>query len=202
MTENAKPEIVLVGGGGHCRAVIDVIEQEGIYRIAGIIDKELDTGYKILGNYRVIGRDEQLEEMRKRYDHALVTVGQIESPNIRIKLYTLLEKLDYTMPVIISPRAYVSEHADIGAGSVVMHDALINAGASVGKNCIVNTKSLIEHDAVVEDHCHISTAAVINGGAVVKKGTFFGSGAVSREYVETAEFDFIKATTVFKGCQK
>jgi len=202
MTENAKPEIVLVGGGGHCRAVIDVIEQEGKYQIAGIVDKELETGCKILGNYRVIGRDEQLEKLRKRYDHALVTVGQIESPQIRIKLYALLLELDFTMPVIISPRAYVSEYADIGAGSVVMHDAIINAGASVGKNCIVNTKSLIEHDAVVEDHCHISTATVINGGAVVKKGTFFGSGAVSKEYVETAEFDFIKASTVFKGYRK
>ncbi len=35
-----------MGGGGHCKSCIDVIEQEGKYKIAGIVDaKESDTIY-------------------------------------------------------------------------------------------------------------------------------------------------------------
>ena len=33
-----KEKIVLIGGGGHCHSVIDVIEQENKYEIIGIID--------------------------------------------------------------------------------------------------------------------------------------------------------------------
>ena len=33
-----KEKLVLIGGGGHCRACIDVIERENKYQIAGIVD--------------------------------------------------------------------------------------------------------------------------------------------------------------------
>jgi hypothetical protein len=31
--------IFLIGGGRHCKSCIDVIEQEGLFDIAGILDK-------------------------------------------------------------------------------------------------------------------------------------------------------------------
>ena len=34
-----KFELLLIGAGGHCRSCIDVIEQEGRFRIAGVVDK-------------------------------------------------------------------------------------------------------------------------------------------------------------------
>jgi len=190
--DQPKKRIILVGGGGHCKAVIDVIEQTGIYEIAGIVDNGLDLGYKVLG-YEVIGKDEDLTALRKVYEYAIVTVGQIKSPKIRIKLFELLKSLDFKLPSIVSPRAYVSKYAKLGDGTVVMHDALINAGAKVGQNCIVNTKALIEHDATIENHCHISTGAIVNGGTVVRKNSFFGSNAMAKEYIE------IKANSVIGG---
>jgi hypothetical protein len=43
-----KPKIILVGGGGHCHSCIDVIEQEGKFEIAGIVDA-IKGGEKVLG---------------------------------------------------------------------------------------------------------------------------------------------------------
>lgn len=180
-------KILLVGGGGHCKSVIDVIEQEGKYAIAGIIDKKELIGQDILG-YKVIACDDDLEVLRETYDYALVTVGQIRSNAIRIKLFNILKALDFNIPTVVSPLAYVSKHAELDEGTVIMHHALVNAHAKVGKNCIINTKALIEHDAIIETHCHISTATVINGGVHVKANSFVGSNSTSKEYIEIGGF--------------
>jgi len=192
------PKIILVGGGGHCRAVIDVIEQEGIYDIAGIIDQPQKKGKNVLG-YSVIGSDDEIPHLAKDGYYFIVTVGHIKSPKIRIEIFKQIEQHTDKIATIVSPLAYVSSHAKIAKGTVIMHHVLVNAGASIGKNCIINTKALVEHDAVVENHCHISTGAIINGGTIVKEGTFFGSNAASKEYVKTNEIDFIKAGDIFKG---
>lgn len=188
-------EIILVGGGGHCRSVIDVIEQEGKYKIVGIVDKNELVGQEVFG-YEILGSDEDLKDLREKYKNAFVTIGQIKSVEKRLKIFGILKELDYTLPVIISPLSYVSKRSKIEAGTIVMHHALVNAGASIGENCIINTKALIEHDAIIENHCHISTSAVINGGVHVKEGTFFGSNATSKECVDAS--GFVKAGSVVR----
>jgi len=182
-----KPEILLVGGGGHCKSVIDVIEQENIYQIAGIIDKKELIGSKVLG-YEVIGCDDDLKDLRKKILYAIVTVGQIKSNKTRVKLFNILKELGFHMPSIISPLAYVSKHAFVDEGTIIMHHALVNSDAKIGKNCIINSKALVEHDSVVGDNCHISTGAIVNGGVKVQENTFFGSNATSKEYININGF--------------
>ncbi len=191
-------KLILLGGGGHCKACIEVIEQEDKYKITGILDSEELIGQKILG-YEIIGTDAEISRLVQEKHAFLITVGQIKTSAVRKKLFSLLHENRAQVATVVSPRAYVSKYADIGEGTIIMHDALVNAAASIGENCIINTKALIEHDAVIEDFCHISTSSVINGGVLVKEGSFFGSNAVSKEYVETDNDAFIKAGTVFKG---
>jgi len=190
-----KEKIVLIGGGGHCRSVIDVIEQTNKYEIIGIVDKKELYGNDVLG-YKIIACDEDLEALFETCQNAVITVGQIKSNHIRVKLFDKLKKIGFQLPVIISPLAYVSKHSLIDEGTIVMHHALINVNAKIGKNCIINTKALIEHDCVVENHCHISTASVLNGGVVVRANSFFGSNATSKQGVEIE--GFIKAGSLAK----
>ena len=181
-----KEKIILIGGGGHCKSCVDVIEQEGKYRIADIVDLPEKLHQKVLG-YEIIAADDDLPQLVNKYENSLITLGQIKSPEKRIRIFQTLKELGAKLPVIISPLAYVSKHAEIGDGTIIMHYALINAGAKIGSNCIINTKALIEHDAVIGDHCHIATGAIINGGVRVGSGTFFGSNAVCKEYIEIRE---------------
>ena len=83
-------EIILVGGGGHCKACIDVIELKGIHRIAGIVDVTEKLNRKILG-YRVIATDDDIPRLAKEYRYFLVTVGQIKSPERRIRIFKKLK---------------------------------------------------------------------------------------------------------------
>ncbi|MCG3679276.1 NeuD/PglB/VioB family sugar acetyltransferase [Aliarcobacter butzleri] len=190
-----KEKIVLIGGGGHCHSVIDVIEQEKKYEIIGIVDTKENIGKKVL-NYEIIACDDDLETIFLSSKNAFITVGQIESNKIRVKIYNKLKEIGFNLPVIISPLAYVSNHSSIEEGTIIMHHALINANTKIGKNCIINTKALIEHDCVIGDNCHISTASVLNGGVRVKENSFFGSNATSKQSIEID--GFIKAGSLAK----
>lgn len=183
-------KIVLVGGGGHCASCIDVIEQEGRFQVAGIIDLTNKVGETQLG-YPIIGDDSDLPQLTETYSHFLITLGQIETPQRRIAIYEQLQQLGAQLPTVVSPRAYISRHANVGPGTIVMHNALINAGANIGVNCIVNSCCLIEHDAEIGNHCHISTNSTINGGTQIADGTFVGSGAVIRDNIRVGSYSLI-----------
>jgi sugar O-acyltransferase (sialic acid O-acetyltransferase NeuD family) len=189
--------LILIGGGEHCKSCIDVIEAEGKYTIAGILDLIKPIGYRVLG-YPVLGNDTMLEEFASKGHAFLITIGQIKTPAPRIALFNRIEACGAEMPVIVSPLAHVSKHAKLGKGSIIMHFALVNAAAEIGHNCIINSRALIEHDAVIGNHCHISTGALINGGAKVGDYSFVGSGAVFREAITLPENSFVKANSLVK----
>jgi sugar O-acyltransferase (sialic acid O-acetyltransferase NeuD family) len=193
-----KPQIILIGGGGHCKSCIDVIEQSGTYQIAGLVDTPDKLGQKMLG-YRYLASDDDLPQLVKEYSYFLITLGQTRNARRRVDLFEELKTLGARLPAVTSPFAYISQHSDVGEGTIVMHHALINAGARVGRNCIINTTALVEHDAVIEDHCHISTGAVVNGGVIIGRGSFFGSSAVSKEYTSIPANSFITANTLYRG---
>lgn len=177
-----KDDLVLIGAGGHAHTCIDVIEQEGKFRIAGLVGVGEEVGSRVL-NYDVIGTDAELDELAARFKYALITLGQITSPEDRIRLFELSIKAGFALPTVIAPSAYVSPHATIGAGTIVMHGAIINADAVVGRNCIINSRALIEHGSQVADHCHVSTGAILNGNTPIGIGSFIGSGATIKEGV-------------------
>lgn len=103
-----KEKLILIGGGGHCRSVIDVVEMEGRFEIAGIIDVKEKIGQKLLG-YPIIGCDDDLEKLSVNDMNFFITIGQIKTPTPRINLYNKLISLNVNIPTIISPLAYVSK---------------------------------------------------------------------------------------------
>jgi len=174
-----KKPLILIGGGGHCKACIDVIEQEGRYQIAGIIDTKERIGSEVLG-YPIVGTDEEIMPLAANHSF-LVTVGQIKSPTTRVTIFNKLKVAGAQIATIVSPLAHLSSHACLGEGCIVMHGAIVNAGAAIGNNCIINSHALVEHEAVIDDHCHLATGAIINGGAKIGTGSFVGSRAMIRE---------------------
>lgn len=170
-----KRPLILVGGGGHCKSVIEAAESAG-YIIKGILDIPSRVGEKVLG-YTIIGTDDDILSFVSEYDF-IVTLGFIKNPEIRISLHKKIEMTGGHLATIIASTAYVSKYAELGAGTVVLHQACVNAGAEIGKGCIINTFANIEHDVVIGDFCHISTGAMVNGNCEIGKNVFIGSQAV------------------------
>ena len=90
--------LILVGGGGHCASCIDVIEQHGKWKIAGIVDVQEELNEKVLG-YEIIATDNDSPYLVKEYDNCLITLGQIKSPKRRKELFEIL-KLEILLLVL------------------------------------------------------------------------------------------------------
>lgn len=187
--------IILIGGGGHCRAVIDVLEMSEDFVIGGILDIKEKIGQKVLG-YDIIAADDHILQIAEDFSHFLITVGQIQSSTVRERIFQEVKEAGGVLGIVVSTLAHVSDYAHLGEGTVVMHHAMVNAGATVGCNAIINSKALIEHDVWIGDHCHIATGAIINGDCQIGSHTFIGSNATVIQGISIGEHIVVGAGAV------
>lgn len=192
-----KQPLILIGGGGHCKSCIDVIEATGCFNIKGILDLKQKVGENILG-YLIIGSNSDIDHLVKEKMKFLITVGNIGNTEKRMELYELVLTLGGSFATVIAPTAYVSRYAIVGQGTIIMHHAIANADSVIGNNCIINTRALVEHDTEIGDHCHISTGAIVNGGTKIGSNSFIGSGAITKQYITIPERSFVKAHSIVK----
>lgn len=188
--------LILIGGGGHCKSVIEVAESAG-YEIKGILDMPDEVGKEVLPGHKVIGTDDEIPQYVEECDF-VITVGFIKNPAIRIKLYNKVKAAGGRLATIIASTAYVSKYAELGEGTVIMHHAFVNAGAKIGDNCIINTFVNIEHDAVVGNQCHISTGTMVNGECKIGENCFIGSQSVCANCIEIASDIIVGAGSVVR----
>ena len=189
-----KRPLILIGGGGHCKSVIEVAESAG-YEIKGILDMPDEVGKEVLPDHKVIGTDDEIPQYVEECDF-VITVGFIKNPTLRIKLYNKVKAAGGKFATIVASTAYVSKYAELGVGTVIMHHAFVNAGAKIGDNCIINTFVNIEHDAVVGNQCHISTGTMINGECKIGENCFIGSQSVCANCIEIASDIIVGAGSV------
>ncbi len=188
-------KLILVGGGGHCKSCIDVIESTKEYEIVGILDRNTENMTHILG-YPIIGNDDLIPSLAEQGYEFLITVGQIKSTAIRIKLFDYIAQSGGKLATVVASTAYVSKYATIGAGSIIMHQAFVNAEAVVGTNGLINTKAVLEHETKVGNNCHISVNAVLNGAVTVGDNCFIGSNATVHQGVSISPNTLIGAGAV------
>ena len=186
----------MVGGGGHCRSLIEVAESAG-YAVLGVLDLPENVGKEFLST-QVIGTDDDIPAYVDQAEF-VIAVGSIKDPSTRIRLFEQVKAAGGKLATVVASTARVSKYATLGEGTVVMHHALVNAGAKVGSNVILNSFSDIEHDSVIGDHCHVSTGAIVNGGCRVGSACFVGSGAVLVQGINVGEGIVIGAGSLVVG---
>jgi sugar O-acyltransferase (sialic acid O-acetyltransferase NeuD family) len=176
-------KILLVGGGGHCKSVLDSLLVLDQFSEIGIIDKK-NIGKDLLG-IPVIGGDDDLAQLYyDGYKYAFVTVGSIGNPEIRRRLFNKLNEIGFTVPNIIDPSAVVSHHLNMETGIFVGKNAVINAGSTIHKGVIINTGATIEHDCCVGEFVHIAPGSVLSGGVQIGKNTHIGANCVIKQQIK------------------
>ncbi|GAB3421164.1 acetyltransferase [Niabella aquatica] len=169
-----KRNIILVGGGGHCRSCIEVINSNSAYNIVGILDKPSELGKSVSG-VKVVGNDNDYLKFHDQGCSFFITVGQIKTSAIRRKIFDRLKSINANIETLIASTAYVSSTAVVEEGSIIMHRTFVNTGVKIGANNIINTGAILEHDVHIGDHNHISTGVLINGDCVIGSNNFIGS---------------------------
>ncbi len=192
-------KIVLLGGGGHCKSVIDIIsEQKEKYQIEGILDPFCSIRDEILG-YPILGNDDHIKEYAENDFQFVITVGQIKTSKIRRQLYHKVKSVGGKLPNIISKQAYVSKFSHLNEGNVIMHNTVLNAESIIGNCNIINTFSSIEHGVKIGDFNHISTKVVLNGDVEVGHDNFIGSGSIVNNLIRIQDNIIISSGSLIRN---
>ncbi len=170
-------DIILIGGGGHCKSVIDTINRLRKFNIVGILDLADKIGEEILG-IKIIGTDDKLEYFYKNgVKNVFLTIGSIGDTKLRRKLYSIALNIGYNFPNVIDKTAIVSDEIEIGQGNFIGKGAIVNVSTKIGNNCIINTGAIIEHDCHIESFCHIAPGTTISGNVVIGENTHIGTNS-------------------------
>jgi sugar O-acyltransferase (sialic acid O-acetyltransferase NeuD family) len=182
-----KKKILLIGGGGHCKSVLDSLLELNEYQEIGIVDKKENIGQSLYG-IPFIGCDDDLQTLfHSGFDHAFITVGSIGNSSIRQKLYHQLIEVGFDIPSIIDSSARVSASARIEPGVFIGKLCIVNAGASIEKGAIINSGSIIEHDCQIGEFAHIASGAVLSGEVVIGKGSHIGANSTIKQQIQIGE---------------
>lgn len=169
--------LYLIGGGGHAKAVIEIVEKLTTHQIVGIVELDNYLDSQFLG-YEIFTECTEFSCLPNDNADFLITVGQVKDPTPRVRLFNKLKCSNKSIATIFSTLGHVSRRANVGEGSIIMNFSMLGPDVRVGKNCIVNNFAQIEHDSTIGDHCHLSTNTVVNGGCSLGDKVFLGSGSV------------------------
>jgi len=168
--------IIVYGGGGHGKSLIDLIRVLGVYRIYGIVDDRLERGTQIMG-VPVLGGSEKLPDLITDGVHlAANAVGGIGNIAVRVKVFQQLAEARFYCPALVHPTAFIEVTANISAGVQVMPHAYIGSQSMIGYGSIINTGAIISHDCILGDFVNISPGAILAGDVRVGSSALVGMG--------------------------
>lgn len=179
--------IVVYGGGGHGKSVIELLLALKIYKVVGIIDDGLEAGESVL-DYQVLGGSEFLPKLHADGIRLAVNaVGGIGSPSSRVAVFNTLAKVGFACPVVVHPTAFVEPSAVLSPGVQVFPFAYVGSDVKLGYGCIINTHSVVSHDCLLGDYVNISPGALIAGGVEIGAMSLIGMGVTVNLNVKIGE---------------
>jgi sugar O-acyltransferase (sialic acid O-acetyltransferase NeuD family) len=169
--------IIIFGGGGHGKSLIDLLHALGSYQILGIVDDSLKPGEEVMG-VPVLGGGEVLPELYNQGTYLAVNaVGGIGNLQIRMDIFQRLAKARFVCPAVVHPTAVIEPSATLSPGVQIFSQAYIGSDARIGYGTIVNTGAIVSHDCVLGDFVNISPGAILAGMVQVDSGSLVGMGA-------------------------
>jgi len=188
-------EIILLGGGGHAKVLIDLINTSMQFEISGILDTQLEIGTKVL-NVPVLGDDDLLSGLySKGIKNVCIAIGSVKDNARRRILFDKVKQMGFLVPYLLHPQAIiVSKNVHFSEGVQIMAGVNVQTDSLFKENTIINTGAIIEHDCSIGSHVHICPGAVISGGCTVGDGAFIGAGATVMQ-----EINIGKCVTVAAG---
>lgn len=178
-------KITIIGSGTHAKELINIVLDNSLYEITGIICDYGEIGKEIYKK-EIIGNI-SLDSIHKISSQGLIAIG---NNNYRIKTFNKLIDLypDFGFVKVIHPDTVISSSAEIGEGTSVQAGTVIKNNTNIGKHCNINSNVSIGHVVIIEDFVTIGPGVNIGGQTVIKRGTSINMGANIRDRIEIGEF--------------
>lgn len=173
---SAAEPLLFYGGGGHAKALIELVRSLGSYRIAGIIDDGLAPGETILG-VPVLGGAASLPDLAARgMRHIINAVGGIGNVAVRLKVFDEIARAGLDCPTLVHPSAVVEASACLEQGVQVLAQSYISSAARIGFGSVINAGVVVSHDCVIGQVVNLSPGAMLAGGVIVEDFAQIGMG--------------------------
>lgn len=187
---------MVLGAGGHGRALLELLRDHGGYSVVGIVDRAPPERRLLLGT-PVLGDEALLPGLRAGgVRAACVAIGDNAD---RLAAGARLRALGFALPVLAHPAALRAASASVAEGAVLLPRVVLGALTRVGALAIVNTGAIVEHDGVVGEGAHVGPGAVLAGGVTVGARALLGAGVSCRPGVSIGD-DAVVATGAAVAC--
>lgn len=168
-----RERIVVFGASGHAKVVIDILERQGLYEIAFLVDDDPGLKGTRFYGHDIVGGKQELLNIKDQICGGIVAIGNNKA---RISVAKWLTDNQIDLVSAIHPSVQLGRGVTVAAGTVIMAGAIINSDSRIGRNSIVNTKASIDHDCTIGDGVHIAPGATLCGTVSVGDGTFVCAG--------------------------
>lgn len=198
----SKQQAFIIGSSGHAKVVIDCMEKEGRYQIAGLIDRFRDKGETTSG-YTVMGGEEDLPGLLQKQPGAAVIIA-IGDNFIRKSVYEhILSRIPgCEFASTVHPSAQIGKDVSIGKGTVVFAGAVVNSGSTIGDFVILNTRSSADHDCMLQPFSSLAPGVTLGGNVQIGEGSAVSIGSVVRHNIRIGKHTVVGAgSLVIKDCE-
>lgn len=187
--------IFIYGAGGHSKVIISMLRLLN-WDIVGLIDDNVPAG-TIVSGVKVLGSADQLDELRSQgITNAVNSIGGIGNYSIRWNVFERLREMNFTLPALVHPAAFVEDTAVLADGVQVLAQSYVSSDCSIGLGSLINSGVIISHDSEigrcvnmspgalaagcvkVEDYAQIGMGATINMGVRIGSAAIIGNSAV------------------------
>lgn len=164
--------LLIIGAGGHGKVVADAALLAGWTSIA-FIDARWPQLTRV-GDWPVIGSEEQLEQILPDWQGVFVAVGDNKA---RDRLILRLKATSVPLVNVFHPSAVISPLVKMGQGVLVAANAVVNIHAEIADGVIINSAAIVEHDCRVGRSAHVSPAASLAGDVKIGDRSWVGMGS-------------------------
>ncbi len=169
--------LVIYGGGGHSKTIIDLVRATGSFRLVGIIDDNLPAGTYILGLPVLGGADLLPQFMSDGVRLAVNAVGGIGNVAVRISVFDTIARAGFTCPTLVHPSAWVEPSAHLDGAVQILAKSYVSSDAKIGFGTVINAGVVVSHDCVLGRIVNLSPGAMLAGGVVLEDYVQVGMAA-------------------------
>ncbi len=189
-----KTSIVVVGGGGHARVLLELLSRCKT-TVLGLTDvKKPDV---LPEDVPYLGNDAEILHLDPERIQLANGLGSSASTAKHRRIYESFIEKGFRFASLIHPFAVLStQDLHLGQGVQVMAGAVINPYSHIGDNVLINTRAVVEHDCRIGDHAHVATGAIVCGGCRIGTDVHIGAGATIIQGIEVGYGAVIAAGTV------
>jgi acetyltransferase EpsM len=170
-------QVIIYGGGGLSKMVIEHVRVVSAFQIVGIIDDQIPIGTDIIG-CKVIGGENKLAQLYKEgIRTAFNSVGGIGNFSVRLKVFQTLAKAGFNCPVLVHPTAHIDPSAILEQGVLVLAQSYVSGNARIGMGSLINNSVVVSHDNILGSCTNLSPGAMLAGDVILEDFVQVGMNA-------------------------